>query len=140
MRVCGRVCKMAFCKRLARIIVRFFFDGAKPIIYEGKEIAIAGKELGKADFTKIPNGLPGIQDRMPILWTYGVQAGQITANQFVAQTSTNPAKIFGLYPQKGALVPGADADIVIFDAQFQVNTTIIKGRIVYSNPLFCHYD
>jgi dihydropyrimidinase len=95
----------------------FFFDGGRPISYEGKEVAIAGKELGKHDFTKIPNGLPGIQDRMPILWTYGVQAGHITPNQFVAYTSTNPAKIFGLYPRKGALVPGADADIVIWDPQ-----------------------
>ena len=95
----------------------FFFDGTQPIIYEGKEIAIPGKELGKYNFTKIPNGLPGIQDRLPILWTYGVQTGNISANQFVALTSTNPAKIFGIYPQKGALVPGADADIVIWDPQ-----------------------
>jgi dihydropyrimidinase len=95
----------------------FFFDGTQPILYEGKEIAIAGKELGKYNFTKIPNGLPGIQDRMPILWTYGVQTGHITTNQFVAYMSTNPAKIFGLYPRKGALVPGADADIVIWDPE-----------------------
>jgi dihydropyrimidinase len=93
----------------------FFFDGTKPIVYEGKEIAIPGKELGKDDFTKIPNGLPGVQDRLPVLWTYGVRAGKISANQFVALTSTNPAKIFGLYPHKGALVPGADADIVLWD-------------------------
>ena len=98
----------------------FFFDGAQPITYEGKEIAIPGKELGKYNFTKIPNGLPGIQDRMPILWTYGVQTGNITANQFVAYTSTNPAKIFGLYPRKGALIPGADADIVIWDPEKHV--------------------
>ncbi len=95
----------------------FFFDGNQPITYEGKEIAIPGKELGKYNFTKIPNGLPGIQDRMPILWTYGVQTGHITANQFVAYMSTNPAKIFGLYPRKGALLPGADADIVIWDPE-----------------------
>ncbi len=93
----------------------FFFDGANPIMYEGKPIAIAGKELGKDDFTKIPNGLPGIQDRMPMMWTYGVGAGHITPNQFVAYNCTNPAKIFGLYPRKGALIPGADADMVIWD-------------------------
>jgi len=98
----------------------FFFDGTKSIIYEGKEIAIAGKELGRDDFTKIPNGLPAVGDRLPILWTYGVRARRITANQFVALTSTNPAKIFGLYPRKGALVPGADADIVIWDAEKKV--------------------
>jgi dihydropyrimidinase len=98
----------------------FFFDGTRPIVYEGKEIAIPGKELGKDDFTKIPNGLPGVQDRLPVLWTYGVRAGKISANQFVALTSTNPAKIFGLYPRKGALVPGADADIVLWDPEKKV--------------------
>jgi dihydropyrimidinase len=56
-----------------------------------------------------------VQDRLPILWSYGVRTGKITMNQFVAYTSTNPAKIFGLYPRKGALVPGADADIVVWD-------------------------
>ncbi|MGB2895592.1 MAG: dihydropyrimidinase [Anaerolineales bacterium] len=93
----------------------FFFDGTKPIEYEGKTVMIPGKELGAKDFTKIPNGLPGIGDRMPILWSYGVGQGRITPNQFVALTSTNAAKIFGLYPQKGALLPGSDADIVIWD-------------------------
>lgn len=99
----------------------FFFDGMKPILYEGEEVAIPGKELGKYDFTKIPNGLPGIQDRMPVLWTTGVRAGKITANQFVAYMSTNPAKIFGLYPRKGALLEGSDADVVIWDPEKKVN-------------------
>ena len=98
----------------------FFFDGTQPIVYEGSEIAIPGKELGKDDFTKIPNGLPGIQDRMPVLWTQGVGTGKITANQFVEYMSTNPAKIFGLYPRKGALLEGSDADIVIWDAEKKV--------------------
>ncbi len=98
----------------------FYLDGTRPIVYEGSEIAIPGKELGKDDFTKIPNGLPGVQDRMPILWTYGVRAGRITANQFVAYNSTNPAKIFGLYPRKGALMEGSDADIVIWDSEKKV--------------------
>ncbi len=98
----------------------FFFDGTKPIVYEGHEIAIPGKELGEDDFTKIPNGLPGIEDRLPVLWTNGVRSGKITANQFVAYNSTNPAKIFGLYPQKGALLTGSDADIVIWDPEKKV--------------------
>jgi dihydropyrimidinase len=98
----------------------FFFDGTKPILYEGKEVAIPGKELGKADFTKIPNGLPGVQDRLPVLWTFGVRAGKISAQQFVALTSTNPAKIFGLYPRKGSLLPGSDADLVIWDPDKKV--------------------
>jgi dihydropyrimidinase len=95
----------------------FFYDGSRPIVYEGKEIAIPGKELGKDDFTKIPNGLPGVGDRLPILWTYGVRSGKLTPNQFVAKTSTNPAKIFGLYPRKGALLPDSDADIVVWDPE-----------------------
>jgi dihydropyrimidinase len=95
----------------------FFFDGTTPIEYEEKQIAIPGKELGAGDFTKIPNGLPAVGDRLPILWTYGVGAGRITPNQFVALTSANPARIFGIYPQKGELAVGSDADIVIWDPE-----------------------
>ncbi|MBN1231482.1 MAG: dihydropyrimidinase [Anaerolineales bacterium] len=98
----------------------FYYDGTKAIEYEGELIAIPGKELGKSDFTKIPNGLPGVGDRMPILWSNGVNKGQLTPQQFVALTSTNPARIFGLYPQKGIVQPGADADIVIWDPEKKV--------------------
>jgi dihydropyrimidinase len=98
----------------------FFFDGTKPIVYEGKKITIPGKELGKGDFTKIPNGLPGVGDRLPVLWTAAVRSGKLTAEQFVALTSTNPAKIFGLYPRKGALLPGSDADLVVWDPEKKV--------------------
>jgi dihydropyrimidinase len=93
----------------------FFYDGTRPIEYEGRPLAIPGKELGAADFTKIPNGLPGVGDRLPVLWTRGVGEGRLTAEQFVALTSTNPAKAFGLYPRKGDLLPGSDADLVIWD-------------------------
>ena len=106
----------------------FFFDGTQPIIYEGKEIVFAGKELGRDDFTKIPNGLPGIQDRLPVLWTQGVGTGKISANQFVALTSTNPARIFGLYPRKGALLVGSDADIVIWDPEKIVKYGVAKSH------------
>ncbi|MDO8752775.1 MAG: dihydropyrimidinase, partial [Anaerolineales bacterium] len=106
----------------------FFFDGTQPIIYEGKEIAIAGKELGKDDFTKIPNGLPGIQDRLPVLWTQGVGTGKISANQFVELTSANPARIFGLYPRKGSLLVGADADIVIWDPEKKVKYGVARSH------------
>jgi len=93
----------------------FFYNGSNPIRYEGQSVSIPGKELGKDDFSRIPNGLPGVGDRLPVLWTYGVGAGRLTPNQFVALTSTNPARIFGIYPQKGALLPGSDADLVIWD-------------------------
>ncbi len=106
----------------------FFYDGTRPILYEGKPIAIPGKELGRDDFTKIPNGLPGIQDRLPVLWSTGVRSGRLTANQFVALTSTNPAKIFGLYPRKGALVPRADADLVLWDPEKQVKYGVAQSH------------
>ncbi len=99
----------------------FFFNGAVPIQYEGESVAIPGKELGSENFTKIPNGLPGVGDRMPVMWTRGVASGRITPQQFVALMSTNPAKIFGLYPRKGALLPGSDADIVIWDPNKKVH-------------------
>ncbi len=93
----------------------FFYDGSRPIEYEGRPVRIPGKELGRDDFTKIPNGVPGVGDRLPVLWTKGVGEGKLTREQFVALTSTNPAKAFGLYPKKGALLPGSDADIVVWD-------------------------
>lgn len=106
----------------------FFFDGTTPIDYEGESFAIHGKELGAQDFTKIPNGLPGVGDRMPVLWSYGVGQGRITMRQFVAVTSTNPAKIFGLYPKKGALLPGSDADVVVWDPEREVTYGVEKAR------------
>jgi len=106
----------------------FFFDGTRPIRYEGKEVAIPGKELGKDDFTKIPNGLPAVGDRLPVMWTYGVGKGRMTPNQFVALTSTNPAKIFGLYPRKGTLLPGSDADVVIWDPERRVTYGVAHSQ------------
>jgi dihydropyrimidinase len=93
----------------------FFFDGTQPILYEGAPVAIPGKELGNADFTRIPNGLPGVGDRLPVLWTTGVGSGRLSMPQFVTLTAANPARIFGLYPRKGALLPGSDADLVLWD-------------------------
>ncbi|MEA3327772.1 MAG: dihydropyrimidinase [Chloroflexota bacterium] len=112
----------------------FFYDGTTPIDYEGKLIAIPGKELGRDDFTKIPNGLPGVGDRMPIMWTQGVGNGHITPNQFVAMHCTNPAKIFGLYPQKGSLIPGGDADIAIWDPdrELRYGVDVAKHRTDYN--------
>ncbi len=98
----------------------FFYDGTNPIIYEGQPISIPGKELGSADFTKIPNGLPGVGDRLPVMWTSGVLNGRITPNQFVALHATNPAKYFGLFPKKGTLQPGSDADMLIWDPDIHV--------------------
>ena len=71
--------------------------------------------MGKDDFSKIPNGHPGIENRMELLFTEGVQKGKITLNKFVEVTSTNAAKIFGMFPRKGCIAVGSDADLVIFD-------------------------
>lgn len=76
---------------------------------------VGQKDMGKDDFTKIPNGAAGVENRLGLLWTYGVLAGRIDAHRFVDLFATQPAKIFGLYPRKGSIVPGADADLVVFD-------------------------
>jgi dihydropyrimidinase len=73
------------------------------------------KTLGEGDFSKIPNGAPGIETRMSLVYDGGVRTGRISLNRFVELTSTSPAKIFGLFPRKGTIAPGSDADIVIFD-------------------------
>lgn len=88
----------------------FWFDGAK----EGRT---PGKEQGKESWAKVPNGVPGIEDRLPVMWHLGVNGGKISPNRFVEITSTNPAKIFGLYPQKGSISVGAHADLVLFDPE-----------------------
>ena len=73
------------------------------------------KRTGLGDFTQIPNGTGGLEDRMPVLWTRGVNTGRLTMNEFVAVTSTNIAKILNMYPKKGAILEGSDADIVVWD-------------------------
>lgn len=73
------------------------------------------KRFGLGDFTKIPNGTGGLEDRMPVLWSRGVSTGRLTMNEFVAVTSTNIARILNAYPKKGVVMEGADADIVVWD-------------------------
>jgi dihydropyrimidinase len=88
----------------------FFFEG-------GVEGRLAGKEMGKNSFAEIPNGMPGIEDRLKVLWHHGVNGGRFSRSRFVELVSTNPAKIFGLYPQKGEIAVGSDADILIWDPE-----------------------
>jgi len=73
------------------------------------------KEMGRGDFTKIPNGIPSIENRVELLYTHGVATGRIDLHRFVDLGSTKAAKLFGLFPKKGTIEPGADADLVIFD-------------------------
>src|SRR5690348_7008389 len=78
------------------------------------------KTLGKDDFTKIPNGGPGLEDRLKMIHHFGVNEGRITLNRMVELLATNPAKLFGLYPRKGTVAVGSDADLVVFDPKKQV--------------------
>ena len=75
------------------------------------------KAGGKDDFSKIPNGCGGVEERLAVLWEHGVNTGRLTPSEFVAVTSANTAKLFNIYPQKGCIAPGADADIVVWDPQ-----------------------
>jgi dihydropyrimidinase len=85
-----------------------------PFVYDSAEGKLNPK--GKQSFRYVPNGIPGVETRLPILFSEGVSKGRITLEQFVALTSTNHAKIYGLYPQKGSIAVGADADLVLWDA------------------------
>ena len=85
---------------------------------KGKQIA--GTSAG---FHKVPNGVPGVETRMPLLFSEGVLKGRIDVNQFVRMTSTNVAKLYGLYPRKGTIAIGADADLVIWDTDTPVTVT-----------------
>lgn len=80
---------------------------------------VGQKEMGKDDFTKIPNGIPTVEDRVNLLYTYGVRAGHIDLNTFVDAASTQAAKIFGLFPRKGTIAVGSDADLVIYDPTYR---------------------
>jgi dihydropyrimidinase len=77
------------------------------------------KIMGRDDFTKIPNGIPSLEERIHLLYTYGVKAGKLDLNTMVNCASTQVAKLFGLYPRKGAIEPGADADLVVFDPEYR---------------------
>jgi dihydropyrimidinase len=81
------------------------------------------KELGRDDFTLIPNGLPGLEERPAVLWTEGVRAGHISEQLFVAVLSTNQARIHGMVGRKGAIAPGNDADIVVWDPDMTITAT-----------------
>jgi dihydropyrimidinase len=92
------------------------------------------KSLGKDDFTKIPNGGPGIENRLQLLYHHGVNEGRLTVNRFVELVATTPAKLFGLYPRKGALAKGSDADIVVWDpgATHTISAKTHHMRVDYS--------
>jgi dihydropyrimidinase len=91
------------------------------------------KEMGREAFTKIPNGMPAIETRLHLMWE-GVQAGHYSMNRFVDLVSTAPAKLFGLYPRKGAVAVGADADLVVWDPHREqsLSCSALHMRVDYS--------
>ncbi|KAM6961356.1 dihydropyrimidinase-related protein 5a [Aplochiton taeniatus] len=136
-------------------------DTLNIVASDHRPFTVHQKAMGKEDFTKIPHGVPGIQDRMTVLWEKGVVGGKMDENRFVAVTSANPAKIYNLYPRKGRIIAGADADVVVWDPEntrvISVNAqtqggdmnlyeglrchgvplvTISRGRLVYENGVF----
>ena len=107
----------------------------------------AQKRFGIGDFSKIPNGTGGLEDRLSMLWTTGVATGRLTPNEFVAVTSTNIAKILNLYPKKGAVLVGADADLMVLDPeksktimaahqQSAIDYNVFEGKVVKGLPRF----
>ncbi|MDB5506226.1 MAG: Dihydropyrimidinase [Devosia sp.] len=96
----------------------------------------AQKRNGIGNFAKIPNGTGGLEDRLPVLWTRGVNTGRLTMNEFVAVTSTNIAKILNCYPQKGAIMVGADADIVVWDPKRTKTVTAAKQQSIIDYNVF----
>jgi dihydropyrimidinase len=95
------------------------------------------KAAGRDDFSKIPNGTGGVEDRMAVLWMHGVNTGKLTPEEFVAVTSTNTAKIFNIYPRKGAVAVGADADLVVWDPK---GTRTISARTHHQNVDFSIFE
>ena len=95
------------------------------------------KDIGVNDFSKIPNGGPGVEHRMGLLYTYGVKEGKISMNKFVELTSTKAAKLFGMYPQKGSIEVGSDADIVVIDPEMK---NIISAENQTQNTDYTPYE
>jgi len=110
------------------------FDDLQCISTDHCPFCMKEKRLGENDFSKIPNGAPGVETRMSLVYDGGVRPGRISLNRFVELTSTSPAKIFGLFPRKGTIAPGSDADIVVFDPN---RTITLAAKSLHMN---CDYN
>lgn len=98
---------------------------------------LAQKAMGREDFTKIPNGLPGVETRGVLLYTYGVGQGRISIEQMCRFLSENPAKLYGMYPRKGLIAPGSDADIVVLDPEKE---TVISAKTHHYNMDYSPFE
>ncbi len=105
-----------------------------PFFYEGQ------KTIGKEDFTRIPNGAPGVENRMSLIYQGGVVEGRISLNKFVDITSTAAAKIFGLFPQKGTIAVGSDADLVIFNPDRKETISVNNSVTHHMNVDYNAYE
>ncbi len=116
-------------------VFQVFSSDHCPFLYEGD----CGKLMPKArtSFRWVPNGIPGVETRMPILYSKGVAEGRITVNDFVALTSTNHAKMYGLYPGKGSIGPGFDADVVLWDPN---RTETISQALLHHGADYTPYE
>lgn len=99
--------------------------------------SVAQKLAGKSDFRRIPNGLPGVETRCPLLYSAGVATGLLDVTEFVRLTATNPARLAGLFPQKGIIAPGADADIAIYDPTFR---TTLRTDLLHMATDYTPYE
>ena len=98
---------------------------------------VAQKHLGSGDFTQIPNGISGIEDRVNLLYTYGVKRGALPLDRFVDAASTRAAKLFGLFPRKGCVAVGADADLVIYDPSYR---GVISAKTQHGNNDYSGFE
>ncbi|MCC8181972.1 MAG: dihydropyrimidinase [Clostridiales bacterium] len=98
---------------------------------------LAQKDAGRGDFSQIPGGMPGVEERVSLMYTYGVETGRLPLTELVRRLSANPAKLYGMYPRKGALLPGSDADVVIWDPDVE---TVIHRENRHSACDYAPYE
>lgn len=120
---------------LTRDVFAIFSSDHAPFSFDDPN----GKKLGgrERDFPHIPNGIPGLETRLPLLFSGGVTDGRISIHQFVALTATRPAKLYGLYPRKGSIMVGADADIALWDPSRKVT---IRNAMLHHNVDYTPYE
>ena len=116
-------------------VFQVFSSDHAPFRFDGPD----GKQVHGADapFSKVPNGIPGVETRLPLLFSAGVGEGRITLEQFVALTSANPARLYGLYPRKGTIAVGSDADVALWDPQREVT---ISNALLHHNVDYTPYE